>query len=87
VPAVVPVFVSAMGSVVVVVLALRSRDLLAFPGLDRDREVPVAAPATGIPIIHKLPALFKQGSMIRAHRIAGARSCSQSYQRCPHEKS
>ena len=47
------VFVSAAGAAELSVLfsvILRSRDLLAFfPGLDNDREVPVAPAAAGAP--------------------------------------
>ncbi len=79
-PAVVPVFVSATGSVVVVVLALRSRDLLAFPGLDRDREAPVAAPAAGVPILCELPQLstISLGLTILPKRALVARAANDA---------
>ena len=49
-PAAVPVVVSATVSEVLVPAVLRSRDLLAFFGRDRDREAPVVAAAVVVPI-------------------------------------
>lgn len=46
-----PVVVSVTASEVLVGAVLRSRDLLAFFGRDRDREVPAVAAAVVVPII------------------------------------
>lgn len=49
-PVVVPDVVSVTASEVLVAAVLRSRDLLAFFGRDRDREAPAVAAAVVVPI-------------------------------------